>query len=110
MATFYQVRAQHVNVIFYAANIWMEEIRYHTALSSVDSFARRVITDAIAMGSMAKLTSLLTLFRGLFAAVGWNPILKLRAMLIVVVVVVQELEGLHRCIYRTIHLLFIINK
>ncbi len=74
-------------MILYPANIWMEKIHYRTALSSVNSFTRKEITDAIAMGSMAKPMSLLTLF---FTAIGWNPVLKLRAMLIIVVVVVQD--------------------
>ncbi len=90
VSTLNQIRTQHVNMILYPANIWMEEIRYHPARSSVCRSARGGITDAIAMGSMAKLTSWLTLFRGLFAVVGWNPVL---AMLIVVVVAVQELEA-----------------
>ncbi len=91
MATLNQIRTQHVNMTLYPANIWVEEIRYHPTRSSVCRSARGGITDAIAIGSMAKLTSLLTLFRELFAVVGWNPALKLRAMLIVVVVVaVQE--------------------
>ena len=82
-----QIRAQHVNLILYPANIWMEKIPYHTALSSVNNFTRKEITDTIAMGSMVKPMSLLTLF---FAAVGWNPVLKLQAMLIIIVVVVQD--------------------
>ncbi len=94
-------------MILYPANIRMEEIRYHPALSSLCRSARGGITDAIAMGSMAKLMCFFALFRGLFAAVGWNPVLKLRAMLIVVVVVVQELSK-SRGIYRNIHLLCII--
>ncbi len=110
MATLNQIRTQHVNMTLYPANIWVEEIRYHPTRSSVCRSARGGITDAIAIGSMAKLTSLLTLFRELFAVVGWNPALEITSNV--------NSRRRRRCprasrsrgIYRNTHLLFIINN